>query len=76
MGHFEEHLTRHELKKVAKYAFVMWAISAAGHALFRYTAGPVVWQYIHTDSKEVAKRAMDEYLVQRTYMKERSEGKK
>lgn len=77
-GVFTDSLTTSELKSVLKIAVSMHVIDLFGHFLFRLQTAQTVDKHIGVNEEEFAlkkKQTMDDYLVQKNYLKNKKEGR-
>ena len=77
-GVFADHLTFGEIKAVAKVAIGMHLIDIFGHFLFRLQAQQIMDRHMSLNENELAlkkKKTMDDYLVQKNYLKGKKDGK-
>lgn len=77
-GVFVDALTTQELKAVAKIAIGMHLIDVFGHFLFRLQTAQVIDKHTTINEDEFAlrkKKAMDDYLIQKNYLKTKKDNK-
>ena len=76
MGIFEDKVTYYEIRRVIRYGINMYLIAAFGHLLLRYYANPVIESHREFSEYELQRRADNDFIVQRNYLKEASKNKR
>jgi hypothetical protein len=75
-GVFEDKVSPRELKSIGKIVLMMYLISLSGYGMLRYYAGPIIAEKVGVSDIELAKKAKNDYLIQRDYFMSKSGNKK